>query len=254
MKLDVLGCGGGVGQGLRTSAFLIDEHMLLDAGSGVGDLTIEQLEAIDHVFITHSHLDHTAFLPFLLDTVLGRRQAPVTVYALPETIATLKTHVFNWQVWPDFNQIPSLEHPLLQYVPLVLGEVVNVAQKKITPLPAKHSVPAVAYLVEAEGGAFAYSGDTTFCASFWHALNQVKALRHLIIETAFSNAEIELAQLSQHLCPSLLLQGLDLLESLPQVWITHLKPGEAETIMSEISLLQHRLAPQALQHGQTLTL
>ena len=254
MKLEVLGCSGGIGQGLRTTAFLLDEHMLLDAGSGVGELSIEQLQAIDHVFLTHSHLDHTAFLPFLLDTVLGRRQAPVTVHALPETIDTLKTHVFNWQTWPDFNQIPSPTQPLLQYVPLVVGEVVNVGNKSITPLPVEHSVPAVGFLVAGEQGSLAFSGDTTYCEAFWQALNQVEDLQHLIIETAFSNADIELARLSRHLCPSLLKQGLDLLQSRPQVWITHLKPGEAESIMREITLMQHPLAPQALQHGQTLTL
>lgn len=254
MKLEVLGCGGGVGQGQRTTSFLIDEHILLDAGSGVGELSITQLEAIDHVFLTHAHLDHTAFLPFLLDTVLGRRQAPVVVHALAETIAVLKAHIFNWQVWPDFNQIPSLEHPLLQYAPLVVGETVNVGNARITALPAQHSVPALGYLIEGEGGSIAFSGDTTYNDTFWHALNQVQNLQHLIVETAFSNADIELAKLSCHLCPSLLRQGLDLLQSRPQVWITHLKPGEADGIMNEIEQLQHPLAPQALQHGQTLTL
>jgi len=98
MRIKVLGCSGGIGGILRTTSFLIDDDILMDAGTGVGDLTIDQLLKIDHVFITHSHLDHVASLPFLADTVLGFRDAPITLHATAETWQILKAHLFNWKI------------------------------------------------------------------------------------------------------------------------------------------------------------
>src|SRR5690606_2041456 len=109
MRVRVLGCSGGIGGTLRTTSFLIDEDILMDAGTGVCDLTIEQFLKIDHIFITHSHLDHVASIPLLADSVLGFRDAPITLYATAETWQILKAHLFNWKIWPDFTVIPSAE-------------------------------------------------------------------------------------------------------------------------------------------------
>lgn len=250
MRIQVLGCSGGISQGLRTTSLLVDDDILVDAGTGVGDLALEQMTAIDHVFLTHSHLDHVALLPLLLDAALGKRERPVTVHALPETIASLQDHVFNGKIWPDFSKIPTPEQPSLQYAPLVVGDAVVLGTRRLVALPANHSVPAVGYLLDSGAGSFAFTGDTTSCDEFWQALNQVGNLRHLMIETSFTNAEIALALVSHHYCPALLLNGLDQLQSRPLVWITHLKPGEGEAIMREIQAAQHILAPQAIQHGQ----
>ncbi|MCB5188452.1 3',5'-cyclic-nucleotide phosphodiesterase [Methylobacillus caricis] len=254
MKVTVLGCSGGIGQGLQTTSLLLDDDILIDAGTGVGDLSLEALAAINHVFLTHSHLDHIACLPFLLDSVMSRRSAPVTVHALPETIEVLKTHVFNWHIWPDFNQIPHQEHPFLQYQPLSPGKALGLNGRVITALPANHSVPAVGYLLDNGVQSIAFSGDTTSCDAFWQQVNQVGNLACLIIETSFSNAEIELAWVSRHLCPSLLLEGLDQLHGRPQVYITHLKPGEGDIIMQEIAACHHPLNPARLQQGQVIHL
>ncbi|MCB5190336.1 3',5'-cyclic-nucleotide phosphodiesterase [Methylobacillus arboreus] len=253
MIVRVLGCDGGIGLGLRTTSLLVDDDILIDAGTGVGDLTLEQLVDIDHVFLTHSHLDHVAFLPLLLDAVAGQRDQPVTVHALPETIASLKAHLFNWHIWPDFSQIPTPEQPLLQYAPVAVGEAITLGGRRIVALPANHTVPAVGYLLDSGEGSLAFTGDTTSCNEFWQAVNQANNLCHLIVEASFTNAEIALALVSHHYCPVLLLTGLDQFKSSPQVWITHLKPGEGEAIMREIDAARHPLAPQALQHGQVLS-
>lgn len=250
MRIQVLGCSGGIGKGLRTTSLLVDGDMLIDAGTGVGELTLEQMGAIDHVFLTHSHLDHIAMLPLLLDAVLSQRERPVTVHALPETIASLKEHIFNGTIWPDFSRIPTPEQPSLQYAPLAVGDTVTLGARRMTVLPANHSVPAVGYLLDSGAGSFAFTGDTSSCDAFWQAVNQVDNLRHLMIETSFINAEIALALISHHYCPALLLNGLDQLTSRPQIWITHLKPGAEKAIMQEIEAAQHVLAPQAVRHGQ----
>ncbi|GAB7564538.1 3',5'-cyclic-nucleotide phosphodiesterase [Methylobacillus methanolivorans] len=252
MMVRVLGCSGGIGQGLRTTSLLVDDDILIDAGTGVGDLTLEQMAVIDHVFLTHSHLDHIAFLPLLLDAVLGKRDQPLIVYALPDTIISLQTHIFNGQIWPDFSEIPSIEQPSLVYAPLTVGDVVEIGRRKITALPANHTVAAVGYLLDSGEASLAFSGDTTSCDEFWQALNQVDNLRHVIIETSFTNAEIALALVSRHYCPALLMHGLDQLQSQPQVWITHLKPGEARVIMREIYEAMYVLKPKTLQQVQAI--
>jgi len=104
MKLRILGCSGGIGGQLRTTSMLLDNDILIDAGTGVGNLSLKQLTRINHVFVTHSHLDHVSHIPFLVDTVGWMRNKPITVHA---TLEILKQHIFNWKIWPDFAQIPS---------------------------------------------------------------------------------------------------------------------------------------------------
>lgn len=58
MKVRVLGCSGGINQGVATTSFLVDDDILIDAGTGVGDLSLEEMRRIKPVFISHSHLDH----------------------------------------------------------------------------------------------------------------------------------------------------------------------------------------------------
>lgn len=254
MKIKVLGCSGGIGGALRTTSFLVDDDILIDAGTGVGDLSIEQLVAIDHVFITHSHLDHVTSLPFLIDTVMGMRKHPITVYAIADTLKVLREHIFNWKVWPDFHVIPDPVQPFLQYKEIKLGETVELAGRKISPLSANHVVPAVGYQLNSGKASLVFSGDTTSCEAFWQQVNNVENLRYLIIETAFSNAEIELAKISKHLCPSMLVDELNKLSQSAEIYITHLKPGEGEIIMQEIGRLVTSHQPKALQSHQIFEL
>jgi ribonuclease BN (tRNA processing enzyme) len=141
MRLTVLGCSGGIGAGLRTISLYLDYDILLDAGTGVGDLTFDALARIDHVFVTHSHLDHVASIPFMVDTVGSLRDKPLTVHALPETITDLRQHLFNWKLWPDFTETPSAESPALQFSPVTVGNGVNLAGRTITPIPGSRICP-----------------------------------------------------------------------------------------------------------------
>lgn len=252
MQIKILGCSGGIGGELRTTSMLVDSDILIDAGSGVGDLSMDELLSIDHILITHSHLDHIAFIPFLLDTVMGFRNKPIVVHALAETIETLRTHIFNWKVWPDFNVIPDATEPLLLYKEVKLGETLLLNDRKFTPLPANHVLPAVGYHVDSGQVSLVFTGDTTICDALWIEVNKIANLKYLIIETAFSNGELELAKLSKHLCPSLLISELGKLDAEKiqqpvEVFITHLKPGEGESIMQEIMDSHLTLPIQALR-------
>ena len=94
-SLLILGCSGGISKDMRTTSFLLYDNILIDAGTGVCDLTLEQLMKIDYLFLTHSHLDHICSLPFMLDAVGMLRSNPLTVFGIPETIKALQDHIFN---------------------------------------------------------------------------------------------------------------------------------------------------------------
>ncbi len=254
MQIKVLGCSGGIGGDRRTTSLLVDDDVLIDAGTGVGDLTLDALLKIDHIFVTHTHLDHIACIPLLLDTVMGLRTKPVTVHATAEVINIFKQHIFNWLIWPNFNLIPDPANPFLIYNEISIGHAVGVNHKTITALPANHVIPAVGYQVDSGANSLVFTGDTAGSKDFWQVVNKINNLKYLIIETAFSNAEVELAALSKHLCPNTLAQELMHLALQPQIFITHLKPGEDATIMQEIAANPTTAHCQALRHQQLFDL
>jgi ribonuclease BN (tRNA processing enzyme) len=255
MRVDTLGCSGGIGGLARTTALRVDSDILIDCGTGVGDLALEDLMQIDHVFLTHSHLDHIALLPLLIDTVCEIRGRPLTVYAQEETLRTLRAHVFNWLVWPDFTAIPDRLHPMLMMHPIRSGETLQLGTRRLHVLPAQHTVPTVGYCVESERGEqLAFTGDTSVCDSLIDALNGFTRLRYLLIETAFPNEHQNLAHAAHHLAPVLLHAFLGRLRGAPQVMITHFKPGYAERTAQEVLNYTGSLQIGILSNGQSFDL
>ena len=250
MRLKVLGCSGGIGGNLHTTSFLLDRDVLIDAGSGVSELSLSELREIDHVFITHSHLDHICCLPFLIDSVGWMRSHPLTVYASKATLDALKRHIFNWVVWPDFTEIPNAEKPVMRFREIALGEVVDLQGRKIRSVPAHHTVPAVGYHLDSGQSSLVFSGDTHINDRLWEVVNRIENLRYLLIETAFSEGEKNLAELSLHLCPSLLAGELAKFTGEAEIFITHLKPGEVEMTMREIESCVGALNPRMLLNNQ----
>jgi len=255
MSIRVLGCSGSIAAGCRTTAFLLGDDVLIDAGTGVGDLTLDELVAVDHILITHSHLDHVLAIGLLADSVTRKRRAagrpPIGVHALPQTLAALQAHVFNGVIWPDFSRLPSPEHPVLRWVPLAVGEVLALGRHRIEVLPASHTVPAVGYAVLGSEGAWVYTGDTGPNPALWQRLASLPVAT-LVIETAFRDDQRALADLSQHLCPALLAQELRQLTHPAQVCITHIKPGEVEAVMAEIGAMGGAHQVRALVGGERM--
>src|SRR5690349_471897 len=250
MRLRVLGCSGSIGgQQNRTTSFLVDHDILVDAGTGVGDLSLAELTLIDHIFITHSHLDHVDSIAFFLDSVGALRPKPVTVYTTKPTIEILKKNLFNWDIWPDFTVIPTPEEPWLRYQEIEVGEVITLGNRKITVLPAIHTVPAVGYQLDSGKSSLVFTGDTGPNDGLWEVVNRIENLKFLIIETAFSDKERRIAELALHLCPSMLAEELAKLKRPAEVYITHLKPSEIELTMQEIEELSGDLQPRLLQNN-----
>lgn len=234
MKVRVLGCSGGIGQRLATTSFLVDDDILIDAGTGVCDLTLDEMRRIKHIFITHSHLDHVASIPLLADTLFDDLIGnPLIVHALPETIKALQDHIFNWTIWPNFTELPHKTNAVLKLEAAESGTVFELSGRKIEMIDVNHSVPGVAYRVESEGKAFAFSGDTTSNENLWISLNKHDVLDLLFIESAFSNDDLELAKVAFHYCPQLLADDLLKLKYKTKVCVSHLKPGAEQEIMAQ---------------------
>lgn len=255
MKVRVLGCSGGIGGGhLRTTSLLVDEDILIDAGTGVGELPLAELALIDHVFLTHAHLDHVACLPFIVDTVGDLRDRPLTLHATRATLEVIRAHVFNWAIWPDFARIPDPDRPFLRYAEIEEGQTTTIDGRGITALPANHTVPAVGYQLDSGRASLVFSGDTTVCDGLWSAVNRIGNLRYLIVETAFCDRERQLAVVAKHLCPQMLKEELLKLRREAEIYITHLKPGHIELIMREVEERIGEYKPRMLENNQVFEL
>jgi ribonuclease BN (tRNA processing enzyme) len=235
MQIKVLGCSGAIAKDCRTTSFLVGDHILIDAGTGVGDLALAQMKLIDHVFLTHAHMDHIAALPLMIDACGAQRSKPLHVHALAATIEALKKHIFNDLIWPDFTVLPSTDHPWVILEPLETGQAFSIGDVQIEALSAVHTVPAVGYAVTKQGQSWVFSGDTERNPQFWQRVNELDVC-YLVIETAFSDREKELAKLSLHLSPQTLAQELDCIPTDRHypIYITHTKPSETTLIMEQI--------------------
>jgi ribonuclease BN (tRNA processing enzyme) len=255
MQIRVLGCSGSIAAGCRTTAFLLDDDVLIDAGTGVGDLTLDELARVDHILLSHSHLDHVLGVPLLADSVMRRRagRPPIEVHGLPATLEAMRQHLFNGAIWPDFTRLPSLEQPILKLVPFETGEVLQFGARRVEVLSALHTVPAVGFAALAEQGAWVFTGDTAPNPALWQRLRTLK-VASLVIETAFRDDERQLAAISRHLHPAALGHELAQLAQGVDVYITHIKPGELDAVMNEIMAQDHRHRVQPLVTGQVMSL
>lgn len=255
-RLRILGCSGGIGKGLRTTSFLFDDDTLIDAGTGVGDLTTNQLRKVDRIFLTHSHLDHICSIGFIPDAVGASRTQPLAVYGLPETLDSVERHIFNNIIWPDFTRIPTADNPFVTLHPIRVGETVSFGTRSVTALPVSHSVPAVGYVLDSGEGKLVYTGDMGPSDAFWEAIRTLGPLHHLIIEASFENADRRLADISGHLCPDTLVAELRKFEHREvEVWTMHQKPGTNAEIRSELERLANNLScaiPRDLRRDTTL--
>lgn len=235
MKIRILGCSGGIGGDLRTTSLLIDDDILIDAGTGISNLSLEEMANIRHIFITHTHLDHIACLPLMVDSIFDKIDSPIIIHGQPLSIDALKNNIFNWAIWPNFAELPTMEAPVIRYAPLEPGEKRIVGDRSFEMIPVNHIVPTVAYRIETSSGVFAYSADTTTNDTLWEKLNSYDRLDMLMVEIAFGNHLKELCMRARHYCPSLLADDLKKLNHEPTICITHNKPGEEDMIRQECS-------------------
>ena len=254
MRIKVLGCSGGVGPGLRTTSLLINDEVLIDAGTGVCDLSLDQMRRIGDVFITHSHLDHVCGLAFMADNLFDLIDRPLRIHATAETLTTLREHLFNWKLWPDFSKLPDEKNPLITWHEVVPGKPDKVNGHTLTAFRVLHTVPGVGYALEGPEGTFAFSGDTYATDDLWNGLNALRRLDQLMIEVAFTDDDDELARISKHFTPALLGRELKKLKHKPKLFLTHHKPGCEADIEKETRIALAGREYHHLQRGDVISL
>jgi len=254
MELRVLGCSGGIGEQLRTTSLLLNSEILIDAGTGLGDLTLAEMGRIRHIFLTHSHLDHLAGLPLLIDSIFDRIKIPIVIHAQPATLQAFQDHIFNNVIWPDFSVLPTTDQPVLRYEALNPGESFKLDELTLTMVEVKHVVPAVGYIMRTPRHAVAFTGDTSTNDTLWPVLNELERLDTLIVEAAFTNNDLRLSQQAGHYCPSTLAADLKKLKHPAKVFLSHHKPGAEATILAECKQEIRSHTVDSLHGGQIIKL
>ena len=234
MELRVLGASGGVIKTGETTAFLLDQRILLDGGTGVASLDLSEMEQIDALLLTHAHLDHIAGAALMLASVIDRRITPLTIYAPSEVLDVLKVHIFNWQIWPDFSVLPSEDSPVLQYRPIVPGQLFGLDELQIEAVSLSHTVPSFAYFVECAGRAFCFCGDTGPTEKLWQRINERGDIGQIFIELSYPAEEAEIAKVSGHYDLASLALDLNKLERPLTVQLMHAKPGYEQRLIEAV--------------------
>lgn len=242
MKIKILGCYGGQLLGFHLTSFLVNDSILLDAGSPTEALTLEEQGKVNHIFLSHTHLDHIKDIAFLADNRSLKRMGngnsvnSITIHSLQDNLDTLKEHFLNNHIWPDFTTLPSREHPTLTLHAIEPEKTVEADGLKITPIRVNHPVPCTGFLLDQGDAQFIYSADTGATERIWEVANEQPNLKGIIIDCSFTNGYQKLADLSGHLTPRSMakeLRKLDKYGDIP-IYLYHMKPETLNIIQAEV--------------------
>jgi cAMP phosphodiesterase len=243
MDFKVLGCHGGESFKHQCPAFLIDGRICLDAGSITSMLDLAEQQKIESVIVTHAHMDHVRDLAMLADTRAQQGGPPLVIAAPPHTIEVLQRHFFNDELWPDFSKLPDGDSPTVVFRALTFNSTENISGYDVRPIRVHHTVEAAGYLIGNGASTLAYSGDTGPTTEFWEVLREMPALKALVMEVAFPNAQRRLANDSGHHTPETLALELRKLgpahRDLP-VLLFHIKPVFQRIVEAELAKIPAR--------------
>jgi len=231
------------------TSFLINGELALDAGSITQALPLEAQRRIRRIVLTHSHLDHTASIPFLVENTFGEQREALEILVTPQVMHTVKLHLFNNDTWPDFTRIPNDLLPALRLVQVEPRAPFSANGLQLTPVPVRHTVPTHGYLVEDEDGAVLFTSDTGPTHEVWEVANRTARLRALIVEVSFPNRMQAVADVSLHLTPTTLAGELAKLKRDVAVYLYHLKPAYVDELRQELAATRFPHPVEELRQG-----
>jgi len=240
MRIQVLGGHGGLSKGFATTSFLIDGRILIDAGAVAMTLSVDEQSKIDHILISHSHLDHIKDLAFICDNCFGMRPSPFEVYTHPTVKKILKDHLFNELIWPDFTVLPSENNPTMVINSIGPEQTFKIEDYSITPVPVQHPNDAMGFIIERGQTAVVFTMDTAATDRIWQVAKNFKNLKAIFTEVSFPNALKGVAKASDHHTPMSMKEELRKMPQDIPVILTHLKPNFRSEIMKELNSLGER--------------
>lgn len=239
MKITVIGSSGSTFPGNNLPAFLLDDFMLIDAGTVGIVLDNNAQRKISHILITHAHLDHVNGIPFFVDNIINDKHPhQISVISVKDVISEIKENIFNNKIWPDFSVIPNKRKPVLKYQEIKTTGFMQIRDYKIFATRVTHAVAAYGYIIEDQkGNAVVYTGDTGPTEKLWKRMSHHN-VRALIVEVSFPNSMNDLAVKTGHLTPSLLEEELRKMIKLPEkIYVSHIKLKHKKVIERELERL-----------------
>lgn len=235
MNIKILGCSGGKTIEHSPTSFLLDDRILIDAGTVMNKLDTDEILYIDHLLLTHSHLDHIAEIAFLSIKLMEEKAGNFNVYASPDTTDYVFSHIFNNKVWPDLFTISKENKGNLHWNTFNHYENFNIADYRIFSIPVNHTIPTNGFIIDNGEKSFAFTGDTYITDQFWEYCSHQENLKAIIVDVCLPNEQLDLAEKVAHLTPNTLALELEKLNSAgTTILITHIKPVVREQVIDQI--------------------
>jgi len=222
-----------------TTCLRVSEHCVIDAGNLIGGLGQHLLD-IEHIFLTHSHLDHIVDIPFVADLFVTQKHTPLKIYGLKETLGDLHQFIFNHRIWPNFEEIDLLEYAAktIELIEISLDTPYHIDNITLTPFKSNHTDGSCGYVVKYEDHSLLFTSDTYKCPKIWELIDSDETIHTLVIDVSFPSAYETLARDSKHLTPQLLAQELSLCHRNDfKIFPMHFKAQFKSTIIQELRAL-----------------
>jgi ribonuclease BN (tRNA processing enzyme) len=220
------------------SSYLINGTVAIDVGCLGFYATPQEQEAIRHVFLTHSHADHTASLPIFVENAWTPAGNCARVYGSPETLDAMQKYVFNDVMWPDFVALSRNMPPFLHLCPIEPEVPVQADGLQITAVPVHHVVPTVGYVISDGKSAIIFGADSGPTHRLWEVAHQTAGLRAIFLEACFPNSLTGLAKTSLHLTAEMFAGEVAKMPKEVKVVAVHIKVRYREQVIRELHELQ----------------
>lgn len=254
MKVEVLGCFGNIIGEYRATGFLINDSILLDAGTVTEILDAERLKKIKHVLISHTHIDHVKGLFAFVDELVMLGNYSFELISTADIIKNISENLFNDVIWPDFTAIPSERKAVMKLREIESDIPSYIGNLSIQPVPVSHTVACVGYMIKENLTGFLYTADTGLTEGLWELAKEESGIEFIIADVSFPNRLEKLAIKSGHMTLSLLIHCLDRFDLRNmKVFITHMKPIFLKEILSDLTELGSPRV-KALQQGNILNI
>jgi phosphoribosyl 1,2-cyclic phosphodiesterase len=223
---------------MRPTCFLVNDAVAIDAGALSYGLSLREQLDVGHIFLSHSHIDHLYTIPFLLDNLFSHIETPVVIHGAPHTLKSLKEHLFNNDLWPDFTALSNERSRIVKLEDLDPGQAVEAGGVKITSAVLDHTVTCYGYLLEDDFGAAFVFGDTASVDGALPLMEKTKNLKLVILEASFPARMEKLASLSKHLTTAGFAREAAKLPAGLRILATHMKPDCLGEIRNELEHLE----------------